>query len=656
MVTGTTSPSTRYERISVSPASCSIKSEYVIASHAFKPQYKCINYTPAWEQRKLGELEKDATLYMGRGRVISAKDMSNTPGTFPVYSSSALDNGRMGAYGKYMFNQELITWSIDGGGAVFYRRKHRFSVTNVSGYIAVNPEKINCKFLAYAMSLAHSRIKFDYTVKAHPSVIRSLYTMGIPISLQEQQVIGSFFSRLDDLITLHQRKYDKLVVFKKSMLEKMFPKDGESVPEIRFAGFTDPWEQRKLGELEKDATLYMGRGRVISAKDMSNTPGTFPVYSSSALDNGRMGAYGKYMFNQELITWSIDGGGAVFYRRKHRFSVTNVSGYIAVNPEKINCKFLAYAMSLAHSRIKFDYTVKAHPSVIRSLYTMGIPISLQEQQVIGSFFSRLDDLITLHQRKYDKLVVFKKSMLEKMFPKDGESVPEIRFAGFTDPWEQRKLGELEKDATLYMGRGRVISAKDMSNTPGTFPVYSSSALDNGRMGAYGKYMFNQELITWSIDGGGAVFYRRKHRFSVTNVSGYIAVNPEKINCKFLAYAMSLAHSRIKFDYTVKAHPSVIRSLYTMGIPISLQEQQVIGSFFSRLDDLITLHQRKRQWLKWLDEGGEGTHHDIDILVFKFADDMKISVLCGVHACMTKSLGHTGNRYAGKQQQRGMGVP
>ncbi len=362
------------------------------------------------------------------------------------------------------------------------------------------------------------------------------------------------------------------------------------------------------------------------------------------------------MFNQELITWSIDGGGAVFYRRKHRFSVTNVSGYIAVNPEKINCKFLAYAMSLAHSRIKFDYTVKAHPSVIRSLYTMGIPISLQEQQVIGSFFSRLDDLITLHQRKYDKLVVFKKSMLEKMFPKDGESVPEIRFAGFTDPWEQRKLGELEKDATLYMGRGRVISAKDMSNTPGTFPVYSSSALDNGRMGAYGKYMFNQELITWSIDGGGAVFYRRKHRFSVTNVSGYIAVNPEKINCKFLAYAMSLAHSRIKFDYTVKAHPSVIRSLYTMGIPISLQEQQVIGSFFSRLDDLITLHQRKRQWLKWLDEGGEGTHHDIDILVFKFADDMKISVLCGVHACMTKSLGHTGNRYAGKQQQRGMGVP
>lgn len=93
---------------------------------------------------------------------------------------------------------------------------------------------------------------------------------------------------------------------------------------------------------------------------------------------------------------------------------------------------------------------------------------------------------------------------------------------------------------------------------------------------------------------------------------------------------------------------------SVAVP-SAAEQKQIGQYFARLDSLITLHQRKRQWLKWLDEGGEGTHHDIDILVFKFADDMKISVLCGVHACMTKSLGHTGNRYAGKQQQRGMGV-
>ena len=381
------------------------------------------------------------------------------------------------------------------------------------------------------------------------------------------------------------------------------------VPAIRFAGFTDPWEQRKLGEI---ASFSKGSG--YSKADIRESGIPLFLY-------GRM--YTQYETRVDSVdTFAAPRPGTLY--SKGTEIVVPASGESAediarasaitregialggdlnvVYPQRmVTPLFLAYGLShgssqkLLAQKAQGKTVVHIHASDLKGL---GIAFpDVTEQQAIGTFFSSLDDLITLHQRKYDKLVVFKKSMFEKMFPKDGESVPEIRFAGFTDPWEQRKLGELEKDATLYMGRGRVISAKDMSNTPGTFPVYSSSALDNGRMGAYGKYMFNQELITWSIDGGGAVFYRRKHRFSVTNVSGYIAVNPEKINCKFLAYAMSLAHSRIKFDYTVKAHPSVIRSLYTMGIPISLQEQQVIGSFFSRLDDLITLHQRKLELLQ-----------------------------------------------------------
>ena len=375
------------------------------------------------------------------------------------------------------------------------------------------------------------------------------------------------------------------------------------VPAIRFAGFTDPWEQRKLGELEKDATLYMGRGRVISAKDMSNTPGTFPVYSSSALDNGRMGAYGKYMFNQELITWSIDGGGAVFYRRKHRFSVTNVSGYIAVNPEKINCKFLAYAMSLAHSRIKFDYTVKAHPSVIRSLYTMGIPISLQEQQVIGSFFSRLDNLITLHQRKYDKLVIFKKSMLEKMFPKDGESVPEIRFAGFTDPWEQRKLGEL---ALTYSGG--TPSAGNSAYYGGEIPFIRSAEIDCDStelsLTVAGLNNSSAKLVD-----KGMVLYAM---YGAT--SGEVAISKIKgaINQAILAMdASDMAANRFIAYWLRRQKKSITETflqggqgnlsgaiIKELGIPQpSLDEQRQIGSFFSNLDDLITLHQRKLELLQ-----------------------------------------------------------
>ena len=375
------------------------------------------------------------------------------------------------------------------------------------------------------------------------------------------------------------------------------------VPEIRFAGFTDPWEQRKLGELEKDATLYMGRGRVISAKDMSNTPGTFPVYSSSALDNGRMGAYGKYMFNQELITWSIDGGGAVFYRRKHRFSVTNVSGYIAVNPEKINCKFLAYAMSLAHSRIKFDYTVKAHPSVIRSLYTMGIPISLQEQQVIGSFFSRLDNLITLHQRKYDKLVVFKKSMLEKMFPKDGESVPEIRFAGFTDPWEQRKLVDIAE----IVGGG----TPDTNNSnywDGDIDWYAPAELGNNIYAESSTRKITQagfdSCSTKMLPADKTILFTSRAGIGNTAILRHSACTNQGFQSLvigdadvYFVYSMS---ERIKKWAEEKASGSTFleisgRQLETMPVNLpSLVEQQAIGSFFSHLDDLITLHQRKRE--------------------------------------------------------------
>ena len=369
------------------------------------------------------------------------------------------------------------------------------------------------------------------------------------------------------------------------------------VPAIRFAGFTDPWEQRKFSNLTDRVSMQSRDPDLpqVEYEDIVSGEGTLNKDLRDK-EGGKTGIkfyagdvlYGK--LRPYLMNWLYP-----------QFNGVAVGDFWVLRATECDSSFLYRLVQTdSFQRLANVSSGSKMPRADWNLISQSffaVPADYAEQRVIAKSLAELDDLITLHQRKYDKLVILKKSMLEKMFPKDGESVPEIRFAGFTDPWEQRKLGELEKDATLYMGRGRVISAKDMSNTPGTFPVYSSSALDNGRMGAYGKYMFNQELITWSIDGGGAVFYRRKHRFSVTNVSGYIAVNPEKINCKFLAYAMSLAHSRIKFDYTVKAHPSVIRSLYTMGIPISLQEQQVIGSFFSRLDNLITLHQRKLELLQ-----------------------------------------------------------
>ena len=129
-----------------------------------------------------------------------------------------------------------------------------------------------------------------------------------------------------------------------------------------------------IAELEVDKCIALGRGNVISKIDISNTPGTYPVYSSSAKGNGIFGMYGKYMFEDERITWSIDGGGRFFYRKPHKYSLTNVSGWLKVlNKNKINTRYLYYVLSGAWETKKFDYIKKAHPSIIRKEYSVPIP-------------------------------------------------------------------------------------------------------------------------------------------------------------------------------------------------------------------------------------------------------------------------------------------
>ena len=241
-------------------------------------------------------------------------------------------------------------------------------------------------------------------------------------------------------------------------------------------------------------------------------------------------------------------------------------------------------------------------------------------------------------------------------------VPEIRFAGFTDPWEQRKLGDVTDSFS-----GGTPDGSHASYYGGSIPFIRSAEINSDKTELFltEKGLDNSSA---KIVERGTVLYAlygaTSGEVGIAAIKGAInqailALSPHTGNDPlFLASWLRREKARIVDTYLQGGQGnlsgSIVKEL-SFALP-QQKEQQVIGSFFSHLDNLITLHQRKRQWLKWLDEGGEGTHHDIDILVFKFADDMKISVLCGVHACMTKSLGHTGNRYAGKQQQRGMGVP
>ena len=137
-----------------------------------------------------------------------------------------------------------------------------------------------------------------------------------------------------------------------------------------------------------------------------------------------------------------------------------------------------------------------------------------------------------------------------------------------------------------MGRGNVISKKDLQEYPGEYPVYSSSAVGNGEMGQYGKYMFEDERISWSIDGGGKFFYRNAEKYSVTNVCGWIKViNESLLSCKYLYYALLNEWTKKHYDYSHKAHPSVISKEYQIPLPPLAVQSEIV-----RVLDKFTLHK------------------------------------------------------------------
>ncbi|MDK7180809.1 restriction endonuclease subunit S [Corynebacterium riegelii] len=147
-----------------------------------------------------------------------------------------------------------------------------------------------------------------------------------------------------------------------------------------------------LGEAESCGMVTMGRGKVISKQTLEESPGNYPVYSSSAAGTGEFGRYGEFMFEDERITWSIDGGGKFFYRPEHRYSVTNVSGWMTSDSTVLSLKFLYQSLISQWEREEFDYTRKAHPSVIREVYTIPLPpLEVQKEIVrILDQFAELD--------------------------------------------------------------------------------------------------------------------------------------------------------------------------------------------------------------------------------------------------------------------------
>ena len=591
-----------------------------MAEQAKVPSIRFAGFTDPWEQRKFVDFVEASGIRNKDNLQLESYSVSNDRGFVP--QDEQFENG-----GTMRDADKTAYWIVEPGS------------------FAYNPARINVGSIGYQSTRKNVIVSSLYEVfKTDRSCDdrflwhwfkSSLFTKQIEMlqeggvrlyfffdklqkseiwmpNVDEQRIIGQQFDQLDSLITLHQRKYDKLVVFKKSMLEKMFPKDGESVPEIRFAGFTDPWEQRKLSEV---ATF--GGGHTPPMADPDNYEDGYVLWvtsqdvKSNYLDRTTTQITEKGA--KELTLYPA--GSLVMVTRsgilRHTLPVAELRKPSTVNqdirvilPQGECCGEWLLQFFISHNKellLEFGKTGTTVESVdfgkIKDML-LYMPSTVEQQQ-IGDFFAKLDSLITLHQRKYDKLVILKKSMLEKMFPKDGESVPEIRFAGFTDPWEQRKLGEL---ALTYSGG--TPSAGNSAYYGGEIPFIRSAEIDCDStelsLTVAGLNNSSAKLVD-----KGMVLYAM---YGAT--SGEVAISKIKgaINQAILAMdASDMAANRFIAYWLRRQKKSITETflqggqgnlsgaiIKELGIPQpSLDEQRQIGSFFSNLDDLITLHQRKR---------------------------------------------------------------
>lgn len=421
---------------------------------ASTPALRFKGFTYTWEQRRLGEvlsLIKDGTHGTHQDvedgpLLLSAKNIKhgeirwdNTDRRIAqadyekIHSTFSLENGDI-----------LLTIVGSIGEVAILRNSDGITFQRSVAFLRPNKE-LKSEFLYAEVLSEHFQKELDNrkSTSAQPGIY--LGDLGeipftFPKDIAEQKQIGTYFRNLDRLITLHQRKYDKLTNMKKSMLEKMFPKNGANVPEIRFKGFTDAWEQRKLGE-----ALISLQNNTLSRADLSSEEGiaknihygdilvkfgevidvktkSLPMisdetviakYKSSFLQNGDIivadtaedETVGKCTeiagLSDEIV---ISGLHTIPYRPLQKYAPGYLGYYM--NSASFHNQLLPLMQGIKVTSI--SKTALQNTDIL-------YPESVTEQAAIGTYFRNLDNLITLHQRELEKLKNLKKACLEKMF-------------------------------------------------------------------------------------------------------------------------------------------------------------------------------------------------------------------------------------------------
>ena len=386
------------------------------------PAIRFKGFSDTWEQRKVREV----TDRYDNLRIPVAANL-RVAGTTPYYGANGIQDYVEG----YTHDGEFILVAEDGANDL-----KNYPVKCVKGRIWVNNHAhvlqgkcayADNQFLAYAISQAdiESLLVGGGRAKLNAETLMDIELL-LPIK-DEQIQIGHYLARLDHLITLHQRKYEKLHNIKKSMLEKMFPKNGSNIPEIRFKGFTEAWEQRKLSEIadkvtEKNAGLHYietftnsAEFGIISQRDFFD----HDIAKMSSLGGYYIVRNEDFVYNPRISTSAPVG--PINRNKLGRIGVMSPL-YTVFRPHDVDTTYLEYFFKSKywHSFMNFngDSGARSDRFSIKDSVFFEMPIPLpyiEEQRKIGEHLTQLDHLITLHQRELEKLQNIKKSMLEKMF-------------------------------------------------------------------------------------------------------------------------------------------------------------------------------------------------------------------------------------------------
>ena len=391
-------------------------------------------------------------------------------------------------------------------------------------------------------------------------------------------------------------------------------KEKGRVPKLRFPGFTEDWEQRKVNEIFK-----VTRGQVLAASFTTpekNRGNIYPVYSSQTKDNGLLGYYSEYLF-ENAITWTTDGANAGTVNfRPGRFYSTNVNG-VLINENGYAC----YAVSEIINKVAYKYVSKVgNPKLMNNVMAeinIMITPDIDELKQISKLIEAYNQYITLHQRKLEHLNLKKKALLQKLFPKNGERYPELRFLGFTNAWEQCKLGEifeylqnntLSRDSLNYKNPniknihyGDILVKFDeiLDGSNKDIP-YINSGLD---LSKFSKSLLRDGDIIFSDTAEDDTVGKA---IELQNVNApFILGGLHTIPCRpLITFGKGYLGNFLNSDsYRLQLRPLIqgikVSSISKSALkdtmieyPKNLDEQEKIGSLFYYIAKMITLHQQE----------------------------------------------------------------